>query len=406
MNDSLRPNKTTWLNLDYDNHHRHFEDFFKFETPFPRNLKLEKPYTIMATWETDLNLSNIHSDVFRIFCQRLYSSQQIQDQLEKVRIKLFQDPPTELEAMELRDQELTLMRQFEELSSLEDWEEYILNVQDILHDYFEVMSNKFLGVVKIGQEEENPERVSIRISIITAYLEILNRFNFVRLAIEHQSHVSICPSCDLKWNQQELQEVCECGLVLRDMSPGVVAVTRASGGSNHANTIVKLMDRFEGRENFKIPSDLFDKMDNYCRLNRLPKAEDIRAGRVPQPSLEDINNILVKVGYSNLYDRSNIIRHEYWGWPYPSLGDKRDQISCWFCKTRSYIENNPSPHRKSKPNINVHFWFITKLVGFDFSVNMFRIPDSVKSRSDHREILQDICRHFKIEPAIELPMFD
>lgn len=163
------------------------------------------------------------------------------------------------------------------------------------------------------------------------------------------------------------------------------------------NNFAKVIDKFEGKSNTLITSDLLSKLDNYFKVHNfydkdyiksLPNTKD---GKKPYTSKKLIWDALESIGMK-MYDDTNYIGYIYWNWKLPNLSDYREQLIEDYKKTQivwNSIKNkfNRTASLGTQYRLYVHL----KALDYDCNKDDFKIQCNTDSIRLHNTIWKIMC---------------
>jgi hypothetical protein len=381
------------------------------------------PDLVRGSYTNDLNIFKIHEAIQARFSFFEYIIPNIKNEIRDLEKKL------ELESKTLNSNDIRKIKNEikEYTRRVNDYEnqiskkEYDSKVKDILTAYTEVASNSSKGLVVFKKkiEEESPEKINKRLSLIQDYLEIAK--DYIRLEIIHKVTVkATCPICGFDLTKSYIDEysglsICpECGYERESISHHSTFKDsqRVNIGNRNnyddCENFRKVLMRFQGKQPNRPPGKLYEQLDEYFERIGKPKGSEILSlpitveGKKKSTSRQMMFEALGETNNSAYYDDINLIMHNYWGWELPDISELEDKIMEDYMTTQQIYNAIPNKDRNASLNIQFRLYVHLKAIGYPCSKEDFKIQTSRDSLEFHQEMWKVMCEKtgLKFHPVI------
>lgn len=358
-----------------------------------------------GTYTTDYNILMYHSIVLSIM-RSSATRDAVQTQLRILRDRLKRRDNS---AVEIRSLQAEVNACVKELTKMETQEqEYMTLARPILEKYVE-MKNKRRP--RLFGEEETEEIMDNdcyeRIEIIEAYFSVAQRFvevNVVReVKLDH-----VCPVCGSEFIQQDDMTLCSNEDCRYETTSTVQCVNyseldRGSASNRKDDSeeeFIKLMDKIQGRQKLDV-KNLYEDLDNYFTSNhKLPTGEAVRQRPMDGPRRRRgtyrsmMNEALKATGHTEMYEHTNLICHNYWGWTLPDFSHLTEAIKqdrAVLCALYREYKQTPEFKMKYKRKSDLNGQLVLRNLlekhGFETFDDDFRELKTDNTIKSHREIL-------------------
>lgn len=284
--------------------------------------------------------------------------------------------------------------------------EEIEEIERKIKDYENNISlNKYISESKQILSEYKKLREEDKINLITKFIQIAKKYISIQL-IRVVDTEFMCKSCGC--NLEDLIEEIEGSYICQKCNTQNTFLSAntyirdveklPSSSDDEISGFVKILDKFEGKQNPSLPNDFYQKLDAYFELNRKPLGEEIRKrkklsnGKKEGTSKKILRQALESVGYSSFYEDANYIAHVYWGWDLPDISRYREQIIEDYQKTqRVWLKICHNYDRKASLGTQYRLYSHLRSVGYPVEKDDFGIQDSVDSLRTHNDAWEKMC---------------
>lgn len=351
--------------------------------------ELESNEKLIGTYTDDLNIIEIDQKIRKKLSHEFFMKPERINELDLEIQKLseiIKKPQTLVERKDSirRRSELILKKQAVE--SEEPWIDYVNETRDLLIEYLQLEQSKRIISFrkKTSQEpiENQGDTEARRLYIIDLYLERASKYHFLNFSREIIMS-SLCPNCNTEL--QKDSEFCEeCGYLKAVVLNKSTSSKLSSSMRNEYKNIInfqKCLLRFMGKQNDKIPDQVFKDLDDYFISYGLPIGESLRSlrkidGKVEGTSREMMYKALSHTGNSKYYGDINLICHLYWGWDLPNISHLVETIMEDYRKTQN-VYNSMEKERSSCLNTQFRLFKHLQARGYQCTIDDFKI---VKTR--------------------------
>lgn len=238
---------------------------------------------------------------------------------------------------------------------------------------------------------------------VEEFLDFIERYIHLE-RIYQNIHVFKCVNCgeDLKETTEDFGHVicsnCSC---INDILTPTIYTRDTDRVVNYLdddiNNFAKVIDKFEGKSNTMITSNLLSKLDDYFKTQQFYDKEYIKSlphtpdGKKPYTSKRIIWNALEAIGMK-MYDDTNYIGYIYWNWNLPNLSMYREQLIEDYKRTQ--IVWNQIKHkfkRTASLGTQYRLYVHLKSLDYDCTINDFKIQYNVESIRLHNTAWKIMC---------------
>ena len=285
-------------------------------------------------------------------------------------------------------EEYRLLYKTENIVSNKEWyKNIIIKIEKKIYDYENFISlSKFKNDIK-----ENPPE--------DTYIDIIS--NYINIEIIRESKKGVfCINCgeDLKNSFCEEENIYQCEKC--ECYNNLLAPVNYNKDGEYGKLIdddiqnfLKILDKFEGKNELTFEKDFFQKLDNYFIQNGKKNGLFYKDLPLNDKGKKDGTNkkILFKaleiLEYSQYYDETNYIAYVYWGWKLPSLEGYKEQIIDDYQKTEKIWNIIKHKYRRSASlGTQYRLYVHLKAVDFDCEVEDFKIQNMVDSLNFHNDV--------------------
>lgn len=229
--------------------------------------------------------------------------------------------------------------------------------------------------IKKTNHQMDPDQEE-RIMIIERYLEIARKYTTINITKNIFNHCSVCHedislstvNADglLVCNICGTESVYLCKTISDDNDNNSTNRDRQTSDYEDKENFHKALVRYQGKQSNKLPSDLFEQLDEYFSSRGFPTGEEIKQEPLSNDSGTSIKirgrsnkNLLLKalkvIGMPELYGDINLICKLYWKWELPDLVNLEETLLNDYDLTQEIFERNKGD-RKSCLNNQYRLW--------------------------------------------------
>lgn len=303
---------------------------------------------------------------------------------------------------------------------------------------------------------------SRRDAVVSEFLSVCEEFVEVDL-VRIMTRRSLCPGCGLEMQRLDAVEAnvvrgtpSECGVAhntnmlycsacnveIVDRSPitnygassnrlGGVFLSGAGAGSgdggegseravvsdhssyNDLDTFTRAWLAYHGRHNPKLPSNLFQLLDEYFTKQGMKTGAEYRASplitnrygeRVKEGTSVERMRDALKALEMPLYIDEFYIRHVYWGWPLPDATAFQELVFKNYDRTQRVF---PLVKEARKSSLNAWYRLYQELraAGHECHPHTFNLVTTDKIRQWHDRVRSKMCELANRDGGVEIPFF-
>lgn len=381
----------------------------------------EPPDLVRGTYTNDLNINKIHEAILLRFEIFIKSIPKYKKQLEElIFISLNENRPEN--EIKIINREIKKLRNIiSDYENKTSYHKYISESTELLKEYNKVASNASKGVIffKKQAEKEDEAIVNHRLYLIREYIDVAKKY--IKLEISHKpSNKSVCESCKADMSKNLIDEdlgliICpKCGYERENISYNStykdIQRVNLSNPNNYddCENFRKALLRFQGKQNHRPPSKLYEQLDEYFIRIKKPVSSDILKlsltsdGKKKGTSREMMFDALSETNNSAYYDDINLILHIYWGWELPDISHLEERIMEDYINTQHVYNSVVQKDRNASLNIQFRLYVHLKAVGYPCTKDDFKIQTSRDSLIFHNEMWKLMCEKtgIKFHPVI------
>lgn len=236
------------------------------------------------------------------------------------------------------------------------------------------------------------------------YLDLCNKY--VRIeCIKTVENTLICKGCSKALeSEDEIEDntyVCtDCECINRYLKPNCYSKTsdKFPSSEDDTNNFVKVLDKFEGRNEPYPPEEIYEELDLYFISMKMKKGDYYKnlpfneKGKKDGTSKKKLWDALENTGNNKYYDESNFIAHRYWGWKLPDISLYRDKLISDYQETQSVWNKIKFKYNRSA-SLGTQFRLYVHLKAIDYECDRedFKIQDMVESLRIHNDAWKCMC---------------
>lgn len=239
---------------------------------------------------------------------------------------------------------------------------------------------------------------------LQGYLDLCNKF--VKIDCIKQIDSSLrCKGCTKILDPEEENEdniyicsACECINTFLKPNTYSKVSNKFSSSEDDTNNFIKVLDKFEGRNEPHPPESVYNELDKYFISMNMKLGEYYREkplnsrGKKNDTSKKKLWDALENTGNNRYYDESNFIAHKYWGWKLPDISLYRDKLVSDYQETQN-IWNNIKHNYNRSASLGTQFRLYVHLKAIDYECDRedFKIQDMVESLRIHNDAWKIMC---------------
>lgn len=347
------------------------------------------PVEFKGMFKDDLNIIDLHNKMLKYFDWELNVKL---PELIKIKQQLEQVPANE-KPVDTKDRLAKLNIVINDISVINSnrKDEYIKSAEPIINQYQQYNKRKMF----------KSEKDSNRLDVIYQYIELIKKY--VKVDIVREPDISfICINCGINLSDKVIDEFvprcpnCNFGITL--FNKAITGQTKISSNKNNyedRNNFYRSLIKYQGKQDIKLPDDIFDKLDDYFGRYKLltrsqagNKPYDER-GRKEGTTLQMMITALKNIGMSNHYDDARLICRLYWGWILPNISDIENQVMEDYDKFQN-IYRSIKDKRKSSLNTQLLLYHLLRHNGHKCYPDDFKIVFTEDIRREQEMIIKQI----------------
>jgi len=143
----------------------------------------------------------------------------------------------------------------------------------------------------------------------------------------------------------------------------------------------KAIDRYQGNQINKVPDDLYQSFNKHFTSQNFPAADEVKQlpanerGRRGSTTHRMLWDALAITGYSDYYEDSNLIGHNYWDWVLPNIKHLVEAMMSIYDKTQRVWNSIPNKERSSSLGTQYRLFKILELLGHECHFDEFKIAE-------------------------------
>jgi hypothetical protein len=368
----------------------------------------DPPKEVIADYTNDLNILKIHDAIKIIIGHKLSLIPKLKNEIS---ILTKQINSNSLTFVDINAKNCLIDKCRKEIYDLESgilWQSYIEKAKPLLLEYLPLAGDEIKGIITIQtskKNKEDPQIISQRLNIIHKYLLICESYIKLNLHFIIPS-ITNCPICDepvSNWiENEEGITICKCGYekILPYSSQSYNDANRIDvcnkNNYDDISSFIKRMDAFEGKQDYKLPRELFNQLNKYFISKDLPSSEEIKmypllpSGKKEKTSIKLLIEGLYSTNNPTYYKDLEVIAHELWGWKLGCLDNYREDMIKDYKDTQMVYEK--IKQRESSLNINLRLFWHLKARGYPCEYEDFKSITSQTSIEYHITMFKEMCK--------------
>jgi hypothetical protein len=357
-----------------------------------------KECSFNGTYSDDLDIISLHSEALNNFKKnKTIKINELQNSIDEIKNELDNIEMYEIDR-KLKSRRLTaLLTELNGISSDKLRNEYSTKVKLIIEEYSSLprMKNKisFKDDIAEFKRDSNSGRRQI---LIIQYLNILRDYFTVDISRKINGIFQI---------KKETQTSTISGNVNQE-------TIQKSSHENREN-FKKAIAKYQGKEDNRLPEDIYEKLDDYFKKYSLPMGSEVRRCNVNGNwhfrykkgnvdivlSKELLFKALTEIKYNEFYDSFYIICHRYWGWKLRDISDIEESILKDYDLKQPVYEKIKFKYNKKISSINVWYdlYRLLKKHHHPCEVRDFKIVKTDEIIMVYEEIWDVYCKELEWE---------
>ena len=286
----------------------------------------------------------------------------------------------------------------------------VKKLDEIINHKYEVLKRKNEDVSLYDEYLENSK------NLIYNYLELKDKYSlqkyldlcnkYIKIDCIKQIDSSLrCKGCDKILDHEEENEdniyicsICECINTFLKPNTYSKVSDKFSCSEDDTNNFIKVLDKFEGRNEPHPPENIYEELDNYfismnMKIGQYYRKKPLNErGKKTGTSKKKLWDALENTGNNKYYDESNFIAHKYWGWELPDISLYRDKLISDYQETQN-VWNNIKHNYNRSASLGTQFrlYVHLKAIGYECDREDFKIQDMVESLRIHNDAWKIMC---------------
>lgn len=375
------------------------------------------PNHLIIKYNHDYNILEVDLIIRKRFeLMKKKTAEQIMSKLKMEEYKL-----TQRQTVIERRVSMALKNQYEkelkEITTDELRESYIIQASTLLDRYKKLGPRQHIvnfttdegrdGDDDDGSDDERQE-------VISRYFEVARKFielDVVRQVDEDHS----CPGCgyameNFPAGDNGIQSCPNCGIERSLLNRNVTSLSSNTAQPHEQDTVLlntgrnnyddtdtfyKGLLRFQGKQNNRLPSNLFARLDAYFSGLGLPTGDMIRALPVKNNKKEGTSRaMMIKAlqseGFSDCYEDVNLICHLYWGWVLPDISHLEEGVMEDYIKTQK-VFGLKKKGKKSSLNGEYRRFKHLELRGYPCDMEFFSLIKTRETLERTEQTWKEMC---------------
>jgi hypothetical protein len=354
------------------------------------------------------DLHRIHEHILKRLHSKSFKIKEWEKEINQIK-EIVKQPQTMIERKKSIQRIRVLQNKIRKVRESQHVKEYSEQAEPLLKEYesfaqeqqvIDFMEDKKKKDILKTEEEKNPEYWK-KIRLIKRFVEVAKQYINVQL-VQKKRNVYECV-CGHNLSEVHIDnlgiQVCpECQTeryIIGNVTGKSESLSIKNDYDDEGN-FEKTLIRFQGKQQDKIPNQLFQELDNYFKIRGLPTSEQIKErplqkdGKKRGTSLELLYKALQETGNSTFYEDANLITHKYWGWKLHDVSHLEAIIMQDYKKTQK-VYNRLNKERSSSLGTQYRLFKHLELRGYPCSIKDFKIVKMRESLEYHDDIWKIMC---------------
>lgn len=240
--------------------------------------------------------------------------------------------------------------------------------------------------------------------ILQRYIDLCNEYITLE-CIKQIDFIVKCKGCSKQLQDDEETDdnifTCsECECINTFLKPNSYSrVTDLfSNPEDDTNNFIKVLDKYEGKNEPHPPDELYEKLDEYFVHLEMEKGEYYQKlplnekGGKDGTSKKKLWDALENTKNNKYYDESNFIAHKYWGWVLPDISLYRERLISDYQDTQNvWNKIKQNYNRSASLGTQFRLYVHLKAIDCDCEREDFKIQDMVESLRIHNHAWKIMC---------------
>lgn len=369
------------------------------------NLKITNT-NVVGVYSNKLDIFRIHQRILKNFRNSKNNVSEIQDKIRKINKKLMSGTLDKMQIFHYLKVKKKLEEDIVDAETNSSLNKYLIESSPIISEYNKLHLEKE-EVDFFDSTETNCNKHIIAQNLIDNYITVASKYIDVNITKEMEKS-SLC-SCgydfvDLVPEMDGILRCPECGIEMDYVDSFSISMkefkSKKSSRNNYEDrqNFIKALTNYQGKQENKLPTDIYDRLDEYFGSRGMLVGPDIRSkpinkyGKKDGTSLSIMLSALRKIGLSDHYEDANLIMSKYWGWILPDLSHLEEKIMDDYDKSQSAFLQVKSKARKSCLNAQYRLYRLLQRRGFECDPHDFKIVVTDNTFRLHEKYWEKICQ--------------
>lgn len=389
------------------------------QTPRPNNRRRrfnnivisDDSRTVTGFYFTDLNILQIHAMIIRKFEDKKTDHVIGLERRLEAEIEKMARPQTGIERKDSVRIVKSLDGELSDINEKSDLKEYLKRSDELITAYQEIGPKpdiiSFKSSASKTETDDSSDEQMKRFLIIERYLTIARKYVDVDVVkindlggrcrvcngdlegiVNEENGLLLCPHCKIEFT-----------ILAKSYSYDDEPTTPTNHQSNYEDreNFWKALQRYQGKQPNKLPSNLSETLDIYFSSLRLPSGKEVEAlplnpdGSRGKTTRDLMYKALHDVNMAQYYEDVNLICHIYWGWHLPDVSHLEEAIMTDYDVSQVVFEQHKGT-RKSCLNTQYRLWRHLSRLKHSCKPRDFKIVKTPEIVEFHEQMWITICR--------------
>jgi len=234
-----------------------------------------------------------------------------------------------------------------------------------------------------------------KLDIIFNYLDVAKRF--IPISIKTEDKIT-CHNCGMNEEKDDSGYCKNCGVEKILISRDVVLIQHnikidSRDRDNFHQTIL----RFQGKQEDKIPGELYKKLDEFFATMRIPSSDIVKEKKQKNEKLnftisrQLILDALKELKYSEYYKDLNLISYKYWNIQLPDITDLEKRLMDDFDLTQAEFEKIRKT-KQSTLNSQYRLFKHLQLLNYKCDMDEFKMIKTRETLEKCEVLWEEMCK--------------